>query len=109
MALRRHRSSRQTTRRKLVHLHNKDPRPRCFRNTLVFLPLLCILQSEPQPAQAADQQGNAQADLENLAVIVEEMEGTTSGSSAPRDGGALLVASFLRLKSGFPLLMSLTS
>jgi hypothetical protein len=102
MALRRHRSTRLTTRRKLGNLRDKDPRRRCFRNTLYFSPSsYSILQSDPQPAQATDEQGDAQTDIANLAVIVDEMEGTASGSSAPRDSGALVVACIFQLKSGF--------
>ena len=60
-----------------------------------------ILQSDPQPTQAANEQAGAQGDLANLAVVVDEMEGTTSESSAPRDSDAVVVARFFRLKPGF--------
>lgn len=54
--------------------------------------------SEPRPVYAADEQGDTQTDLANLAVIVDEMKGTTSESSAPRDNGALVVAFASALK-----------
>jgi len=56
--------------------------------------------SEPQPTHAADEQGDAQTDLASLAVVVDEMEGTTSGSSAPRDSGGALVVAFASAMKG---------
>ncbi|KAI0003641.1 hypothetical protein BJV74DRAFT_881483 [Russula compacta] len=52
------------------------------------------LHSQPAVNEQVD------IDLANLAVIVEELEGTTSERTAPRDSVDLILACFLRLKSG---------